>query len=482
MRIGAAVLVLGLVPGIAAAQDSTKAMTVQERVAAAMRVAYRKMDAAECSADKGLHFKVSSAKVYLKTGIETSIDENKNRALASGERVALEAITQNGQDKSAGAWYYLGRIYLQKGDVVGADSAFKRAVALAPDCASDVDKYRHTAWIALINPGIEFLKAEKPDSAQAWFTLANRMYGGAPHAYYYSATIAFDRNDMPTALAYFDSALAVPADPKNADIVEQASFNKAVVLLRMNRAPEAVALLQGFVAKHPDDINAKKALMSAYQSANMPDSVNAIAKQLEAAGETVARTTDTVATKSPFNDAANAFNAQKWDEAARIAQQVVATEPYNRDALYMLVASEYQLKKGAELVRYGKQFVGLDPASESGLQMLGYGYNLTRDSRNAVATRIQLNGLPFGISGASLTPTDGGATFTAKATGRTATDATAKPVAPHAATLVVEFLNSDGAAVATSEVAVPALKTGETFDVSAAGQGSGIVAWRYRIK
>ena len=65
---------------------------------------------------KSGHFKVSSGASYLKTGIETDVPENKARASGTaGEKVLLEAMQQNGQAKNAAAWYYLGRIYLQRG-------------------------------------------------------------------------------------------------------------------------------------------------------------------------------------------------------------------------------------------------------------------------------------------------------------------------------------------------------------------------------
>jgi tetratricopeptide (TPR) repeat protein len=481
MKIGAMVLLLGLMPALVSAQDSTAHPTFQEHVSRAMRAAAPKFDAAECSADKNLHFKVSSAKVYLKTAIEApTAEENRIRALRNGERVSIEAIQQNGQDKSAGAWYYLGRIYLRQGDVVGADSAFDRAEALAPDCKADIDKYRHAAWVAVINEGIGQLKQSHADSAAAYFHLANAVYPESPHAYYRLGSMAFEANNMEAALANFDSALAMPTDSNSADLHEQAAYNKAIVLVRLKRAGEAVPIFQEFVAKHPDDINAKKALMAAYSGAGMQDSVNAIGHQLEAAGESVERVA--VAANTPFNDAVKAFNAEDWAGAAAAAEKVVATEPYNRDALYMLVASDYRLKKGPELVRWAKQLVQVDPASESAVQMLGFGYNLTNDSKNAVATRLKLNGLPYGVSGTKLAPAQGGATFTATATGRDATSSTGKAIAPHPTTLTVEFLNKDGAAVATTDVAVPALKSGETFDISAQGQGEGITAWRYSIK
>src|SRR5690606_22629649 len=113
---------------------------INTRVANAMQGAVGSYEPAQCDAlDDDLHFKVSSGKVYLKTSIETDVEGNRRRALDNGERVILEAITQNGQANSPGAWYYLGRIYLHKGDIAGADTAFSKALSMAPapECATD---------------------------------------------------------------------------------------------------------------------------------------------------------------------------------------------------------------------------------------------------------------------------------------------------------------------------------------------------------
>jgi hypothetical protein len=49
-------------------------------------------------------------------------------------------------------------------------------------------------------------------------------------------------------------------------------------------------------------------------------------------------------------------------------------------------------------------------------------------------------------------------------------------------TLVVEFLNANGAAVTSSEVTIPVLMPGLPSQVSVAVSGQGIVSWKYRVK
>lgn len=484
MRILAAVALLGTATaGTAAAQSGVIGQEAGRSsvVATAMRNAFNKLEAPKCDGlDKGLHFKVSSGKVYLKTGLETSVDDNKVRALDNGERVITEAITQNGQANNAGAWYYLGRIYLQKGDIAGADTAFTRSLALAPQCKGDVDGYRRVAAGALLRPGADLLKAEKTDSAVAMFTLASRVYPDGPHAFFYLGSAAYEADSMEKALGYFDKVLATTADSSTTEVRDQAKFNRGVVLIQLKRGQEAIAPLREYLVAHPDDLAAKRALMSAFQLAGMQDSVAVIAKQLESAGQPVPKAV--VVEDSPFNRAAALFNEQKWAEAAALSEQVVAAEPYNRDALYMLARSYYELKNGAKLVKAAEQLVAVDPMSEASLQMLGLGYNLTKSSSKAVSTRLRLNGLPFGVSSVQVKPAEGGITLSATATGRKPTDAQGKPIAGKPVTLVFEFLNKDGAVVTTQEAAVPALAEGAKHEIALAAQGAGIVAWRYRSK
>ena len=483
MRILAAIALLGATAGTATAQSGVIGQEAgrSAAVATAMTNAFNKLESPKCEGvDKGLHFKVSSGKVYLKTALENAIPENKARALDNGERVILEAINQNGAGTNAGSWYYLGRIFLQKGDVAGADSAFTRAATMAPQCKADIDTYRSIAANALLNPGVEALKAEKTDSAVALFTLASRVYPDGPHAFFYLGSAAYEADSMEKALGYFDKVLATSADPKNAEVRDQALFNRGVVLLQLQRGQDAIASLRQFSAAHPDDVTAKRALMNAFQQAGMKDSVDMMAKQLEAAGEQVTKTA--VVEDSPFNRAVALFNEQKWAEAAALTEQVMASEPNNRDALYMLARSYFELKKGPELVRTAERLVAIDPMNESSLQLLGLGFNLTKNSAKAVSTRLRLNALPVGVGSIQMQPAEGGLTLTGSAAGRKAMDANGKAVAAAPVNLTFEFLNRDGAVVASQDVAIPALADGAKHDFTVTGQGEGIVAWRYKQK
>ena len=108
----------------------------------------------ECKLDGAGDFRIASGKTYLKTGIEGTGDQsNRVNGLKNGVRVITEAMTSAGQGKNPAAWYYLGRLYLQQGDLYGADSALTRAAELAPQCAEEISKSRKYGWAGLVNRG-----------------------------------------------------------------------------------------------------------------------------------------------------------------------------------------------------------------------------------------------------------------------------------------------------------------------------------------
>ena len=180
--IASAVLLL---PLAATAAEAQQQKVLSQRVAKSMPSAYR---APDCGLKSG-HFKVSSGASYLKTGIEADVPDNKARALDSGEKVLLEAMQQNGQTNNAAAWYYLGRIYLQRGDLYGADSALTRAEKLAPNCAKEIDGYRQNAWVALIKGGNGFEEQKNLDSALALYNQAGVIFRKSPIPYYQAASV-----------------------------------------------------------------------------------------------------------------------------------------------------------------------------------------------------------------------------------------------------------------------------------------------------
>src|SRR6059036_2281425 len=153
-----------------------------------------------CELNAG-HFKVTGGLLYLKTAAEKPTQ--RDQQLAQARRVLTEAIVQNAQEKNAAAWYYLGRYYFEVNDAAGADSAFARAVALAPQCRQDVASYRQRLWATTLNAGLAAWQAGKEDSATALFRLAAQLEPANPKAFVALAGLYAGKDNYDSALVYY---------------------------------------------------------------------------------------------------------------------------------------------------------------------------------------------------------------------------------------------------------------------------------------
>src|SRR5207245_8246773 len=100
---------------------------------------------AACDIKPG-HQLVNSGMQSLRSAFTTKFADQKAKDLKDAERVLTQAVTNGKQEKNPAAWSYLGRYYLMTPDLVGADSALSKALALAPARKEDVGLYRRQAW------------------------------------------------------------------------------------------------------------------------------------------------------------------------------------------------------------------------------------------------------------------------------------------------------------------------------------------------
>ena len=465
--LSAAVLFLSLRGAPALAQT-----VINDRVAKAMPSKY---SPPTCGLKAG-HFKVQSGATYLKTGIETEVPENRVRALASGKKVLLEALEQNKQEKNPALWFYLGRIYLQQGDIAGADTALTRAEALSPGCKKDISDVRYMAWLPLVKAGFGFTKEEKNDSALALYRQSNTIYRDQPLAFLNAGVIFANAGQVDSAIVYFQRASEIAEQINSVEDRNLATRNLGGSLQRAGRHQEAVPVFEKYVGWMPKDVEVKRALAASYRATGQNDKAQAIEQEVGAAPPGAA-----AGAGAQLNAAIALYNEKKYGEAATAFEQVLATEPYNRDALYGL-ANAYVGLKSPKLAEASARLVAIEPLNEHAVRMLANGQRMAKKEAQATKTAIQLIGMPTTIQVTQFATTAKAATITGTATGRQAESAQGKPVAPTPYTLVFEFLDDKGAVLANQEVQVPALKPGESQPIEAKGQGTGIAAWRYKQK
>jgi len=471
-------LAVGVLP--AAAQQQQQVLS--DRVAKSMPSRYQ---APECGLKAG-HFKVSSGASYLKSGIENSVPDNQRRSYESGETVLGEAIVQNGQDKNPAAWYYLGRIYLQQGDIIGADTALARASQMAPTCDKEITAYRQNAWVALIKGGNTFEEQKNLDSALVLYRQAGMMLHTSAIPYYQAANVFNTKGQTDSAAAYFGKAVAAAAnatDTTEVNIRNRSAFNRGALLLNGQKYPESVKAFEQYLQWVPNDNEAKRGLAGAYRGAGDVAKAQALEQQVVAAGGAAAAGEGAgTGSQDLMNIGVNFYNEKKYADAATAFEKVVQAEPYNRDALFNLTNTYLALKDGPKLLTTAQKLAELEPMNENILKLVGEGYKQSKKVNEAVSTAEKVLALPIDVKVTEFAPTASGATLTATATGRAAQTAAGKPIPPKPLTLTFEFLNASGGVVGSQDVQVPALQAGATQDIKAAGQGQGIAGYRYKQK
>lgn len=479
-QIASAIILLSV--GVTAA--NAQQPTLNDRVAKSMPTQYQ---AASCGI-KPNHFKVSSAAGYLKSAIETDVPESKVRILGQGQKVVLEAIQQNGQEKNPAAWYYLGRIYLMQGDLYHGDSALTRAEQLAPGCAKEIAGYRRNAWVALVKAGNKFEEDKNTDSALALYRQAGAIYRGSPITYYQIASILNEKGQADSAAYYFGQAVAaVGASTDTADLKyrDRSAFNQGALLLNSKKYDQAAGVFEQYLKWVPGDNEAKRGLAAAYRGQGKVEQAQAVEKELVAAGGAPAgagAAPGAAASQDLMTAGVNAYNDKKYKDAAAAFEKLVAAEPYNRDALSNLSNTYLAMKAGPKLADAATRLVAIEPLSETALKLQGEGYKQSSKVDAAVKTAEQVLALPADVKASDFATTGNGATLTLSATGRAAQTPTGKPIAPVPVPIVVEFLNPTGAVVTSQETQIPALASGASQEVKVAAQGGGIAAWRYKRK
>ena len=474
-RIVSAMALLGC---LSAAPSMAQTVT-NDRVVKALPTKYAPPS---CGLKAG-HFKVQSGATYLKTGVETPIPENRSRALGNGKRVLLEALEQNKQEKNPALWYYLGRIYLQQGDLAGADSALTKAETLSPACKKEIGEVRYIGWVPLVNAGITFSKEENNDSALALFRQANTLYREKPQAYNAAGVIFANQNASDSAIVYLQRAAEIAETANLPEERNSATYNLAAVLQRAQRNDEAIAALERFVGWVPKDIEAKKALAGLYRSTGKTDKAKAIEQELLAMGATPDATgAAAVGAEDISNIGVNLYNEKKYAEAAAAFEKALAAEPYNRDVLSNLSNTYLAMKNGAKLMATADRLVAIEPLSENALKLQREGYRQSGKIDRAVKMAEGVLALPIDVKVTDLATAPDGAKLTAIATGRQAQTPTGKAIPPAPVVLIVEFLDQQGKPVATQEAQVPALTAGATHNLVVEGKGAGIKAWRYKRK
>ncbi|HQW66606.1 MAG TPA: tetratricopeptide repeat protein [Gemmatimonadales bacterium] len=428
-------------------------------------------------------FRTSSAGTYLKTSVEGSEgggrpdDDKRVSIIKKAREQALAAIAAN--PKGGAGWYYLGRSELLLGNLTGADSAFTKAAELAPDCAEEIKGYRQRAWQPLLSGAAEHLRAERNDSALTLFREAATISRDYPQGFYNMAILFANTGRPDSAAHYFKLAVDKSNnDPRLAEEKLSATLNLGSMYQQLDKHAEAVAEFRKYLAVKPDDAQVIRAMASSLRLSGQAEE----AAKIEAAILSASIADGSATANDLMQMGVNLFQEKKFTEAAGYFAKVLEKEPYNRDALFNMANVYLAEKNGAKLVEVGQQLVTMEPLNTTNLKLMAEGYRALNDQAKLISSVEKLVAIPTDLAIESFQVRTDGAKLTGVATGLEATTPGGTPLPAAAKTVVFEFLSNAGAVVATSEVAIPALKAGITHPVAVEVQGAGIAGWRYTLK
>jgi tetratricopeptide (TPR) repeat protein len=498
LGMGAALFVAAAAPAAAqepagqpaGAQEAPK--TLAQAISADMFLALGdRVPESECSVDKDMHFKAKSGRTYISSALKAgSGSHNTERLLRDAERVLNESLSEGGGKGAAGAHYYLGLANLLQGDLPAADSALAKASELAPDCQAAIGKFQAVPYRALFMRGVDFAKQKQNDSAAVYFHQATRIKPSAPEAPYSLAGAMFNAGKLDSAAVYYEKAIAAAeqsgkTDSANAkryaQMADDARYNYAIALTRLNRGKEAVPVLQTYVRNKPDDIDGKKLLANAYQSAGMADSAKAINAELVKLGTSAGGAGGAVSSGDVMVIGANLYKEGKYAEAADVFEKVLATDPYNREALVNVANTYLAMKAPAKMIASADKLIALEPMNMFAYQLKAEAYRQQKQLGAAANKNAALLlALPVDITFAAGTATENSLSVSGTATGRAAIDAKGNAVAPKPLSLTFEFLDAKGTVLGSQTVQIPALKDKATHAFTVQGQGAGISGFRYR--
>jgi len=473
-----------------------------------------KWAAPRCEIKAGHHL-VNSAVLYLKNATETRFEDQKQKDLTAARGVLTQALSTGGQEKNPAAWYYLARYYILTQDLTGADSAFRQAETLKPDCAEEIGIWRRFVWIGVFNSGIGAWQANNTDSAMAWFRRANAIYQGEPTGFKYLASLLYQAGQLDSAVVYFRRAADIAAkDAKWQQDRKDALFNMARIEHSQKHWAEAQAAYKEYLTVFPNDPEAQASLASVLSQTGQRDSAFAMYRRIIAQGDSVGATSmfrvgveifqavsdepDTgkaggdCRTQARTNrltpvrikarcDSVTRGMMREYETAAGVTYRLAAqafeaglkVNPYFRDGLYNLMNAYLQVNDSTHVVPVARRLVSVDPMNRMSLRLLAFAHQrVGRVDSTLHYLRMADSTLVADVTLSVFDPQDS----TARVKGLV-TNLRNKPGQPFK--LVFEFLNAQGEALAKQSTDVPELPPQGThlFEITVAAKG--VAAWRY---
>jgi tetratricopeptide (TPR) repeat protein len=243
------------------------------------------------------HFLVNGGMMHLKIAIEADNEDTWDDRLTKANDVLIDAIVNKNQSDNPGAWYFLGRVYVERRDTFGADSAFARVVAMAPQCTDEVAGYVDQLVPEVRAAALQAWQEGAVDSAVALLRLVTSLSPTSPEAPFYLGRIYSEQQQFDSAGKYVDIGIERAAgDPEHdqrqrqalMDIVraqESLAFESPAVERLMTSRPRRDSVAQALAT----DTGLLDKLIAEWSGKNLrPDAQAAVQRDSTALAERVA--------------------------------------------------------------------------------------------------------------------------------------------------------------------------------------------------
>jgi tetratricopeptide (TPR) repeat protein len=455
---GAVVLIaLCLAPGLLAAQEEYQDPT--------------------CELDQG-HFLVRAAKTYIQGATEETDPANREELLESAYRNLMDGINSDQADNPA-IWYFLGRYYYLEFDGAGADSAFSRAEQMVPGCSEDINYYRESLWVRLVNRGIDSMQAYAFDGAKDEFRNANDLSQQSNVGLFYLAGIFGQEGEWDSALYYFKRVAEVGmADTAHVENYYTAVENVATLYQMLGEWDSTIVWYEKVRETEPNNPDALFGIAEAY--AELGNEAEALVIYDE-----ILANADRMSWLDLFSVGVSLFNAEEFERAVQAFKAGLQKNPYYRDGLFNLANTYLELAQDQgrprserdqtmrEMDSVTHRLIDIDPMNRQTYRILAAAHSLQGMDDTTAIIMDRMEALTFEVLVDNSRPISGGFAVA----GRLVNLESSPTTVP---TITFEFLDASGNVVSTETIGGETLGPNESkrFDLTQASES--IVAWRYR--
>jgi Tfp pilus assembly protein PilF len=372
-----------------------------------------------------------------------------------------------------------------------ADSMWKVVEATSPACAMLGQQWRQQkAWMNTTNAAINALNAGKLDSAEMLAKRALLLDRKAPYAYSILANVAKSKKDYATASEYWKKTLeAAGTDTTFNDIRERTLYDIASAATQRADAAgsadkkalarEAISAWNALLNNTSDDLQRSFAIQQLAKyyvisgdSLSLPKIYAPVLADPSKYGESTLMQAGVVASTSKHpDDAAKLFNA------------VLASNPYQRDALNNLAASYIFLSQYEKVFPLVTRLTDLDPSNPENWMLNAYSYaGLLKTNKTGKLSKQYTDSLVYYSGKADKMLVKVSITeFTRAADGTTlAGTIENKGTAAKTYTLNVDLLDKAGQVVGTETATVGPVAPKATKEFRIKSTKGGVAAFRYK--